>query len=181
MDLLNMTPKYQACHAWWTSGFRGLHHVCSSSVSEAVRVVVILFGGSPILLCVQHSCSLCTECQASVSSFLVRGCPLASPFKPLDTTEMQAWKFWCGVAGRDQPGRPEAPVDLRAKAGSFVLAFYWIMANNVAIVSGGQQSVSAIHTHVSILPPTLLPSRLPHNIQQSSTGYSITYPFTRKD
>ena len=31
---------------------------------------------------------------------------------------------------------------------------------------------SAIHIHVSILPKTLLPSRLPHNIEQSSLYYT---------
>ena len=36
------------------------------------------------------------------------------------------------------------------------------------IVSGGQQRDSAIHIHVSILPQTPVPSRLPHNIEQSS-------------
>ena len=37
------------------------------------------------------------------------------------------------------------------------------------IVSGEEQSNSDIHIHVSILPQTPLPSRLPHNIEQSST------------
>ena len=36
------------------------------------------------------------------------------------------------------------------------------------IVSGEQQRDSAIHIHVPILPQTPLPSRLPHNIEQSS-------------
>ena len=36
------------------------------------------------------------------------------------------------------------------------------------IVSGGLQRDSAIYIHVSILPQTCLPSRLPHNIEQSS-------------
>ena len=36
------------------------------------------------------------------------------------------------------------------------------LINNVVIVSGGQLSNSAIHIHVSILPQTPLPSRLPH-------------------
>ena len=40
--------------------------------------------------------------------------------------------------------------------------------NNVVIVSGEQQRDSAIHIHVSILSQTPLPSRLPHNIEQSS-------------
>ena len=36
------------------------------------------------------------------------------------------------------------------------------------IVSDAQQSDSAIHVHVSILPQTPLPSKLPYNIEQSS-------------
>ena len=38
--------------------------------------------------------------------------------------------------------------------------------NNV-IVSGAQQSTSAVHIHVSILPQTPLPSRLPHNSRRT--------------
>ena len=41
------------------------------------------------------------------------------------------------------------------------------------IGSGGQQRDSAMHTHVSILPQTPLPSRLPHNIEQSSLCYTV--------
>ena len=37
--------------------------------------------------------------------------------------------------------------------------------NNVVIVSGRQQRDSAIHIHVSILPQTPFPSRLPHSIE----------------
>ena len=40
--------------------------------------------------------------------------------------------------------------------------------NNVVIVPGEQQSNSAVHMPPSILPPTPLPSRLPHNTEQSS-------------
>ena len=40
--------------------------------------------------------------------------------------------------------------------------------NNVMIVSSAQQKDSAIHIHAFALPRTLLPSRLPHNIEQSS-------------
>ena len=40
--------------------------------------------------------------------------------------------------------------------------------NNVVIVPGAQQSDSAIHKHIFIPPQTPLPSRLPHNIEQSS-------------
>ena len=45
--------------------------------------------------------------------------------------------------------------------------------NNIVIVSGGQQRDSAIHIHVSILPQTPFPSRLPHNIGQSSLCYTV--------
>ena len=38
-------------------------------------------------------------------------------------------------------------------------------AHNVVIVSGGQQRDSSIYVHVSILPQTPLPSRVPHNIE----------------
>ena len=43
------------------------------------------------------------------------------------------------------------------------------------MVSCAQQSDSAIHIHVSILPQTPLPSpsRLPHNIEQSSLCYRV--------
>ena len=44
--------------------------------------------------------------------------------------------------------------------------------NNVLVVSGGQQRDSAIKIHVSILPQTPLPSKLPHNIEQSSLCYT---------
>ena len=55
----------------------------------------------------------------------------------------------------------------------FFLTFYFVLGyrrltNSIVIVSSEQQHVSAIHIHVSILPQTPLPSRLPHNIEQSS-------------
>ena len=58
------------------------------------------------------------------------------------------------------------------------LIFYLVLEhsqlmNNVLIVSGEQQRNSAIHTYVSILPQTPLPSRLPRNIGLSSMGYMI--------
>ena len=49
---------------------------------------------------------------------------------------------------------------------------YWLV-NNVVIVSGEQWRDSAMHIHVSILPQTPLPSRLPHNIELSSMCYSV--------
>ena len=46
---------------------------------------------------------------------------------------------------------------------------YWgYPANNVLIISSEQQRGSAVHIHVSVLPQTPLPSRLPHNTEQSS-------------
>ena len=42
------------------------------------------------------------------------------------------------------------------------------------IVSGEQQRDSPIHIHVSILLPTPLPSKLPHDIEQSSPCYSTS-------
>ena len=49
---------------------------------------------------------------------------------------------------------------------------YWSV-NNVVIVSGSQQRDSAMHIHVAILSQTPLPSRLPHNIEQSFLCYTI--------
>ena len=44
--------------------------------------------------------------------------------------------------------------------------------NNVVIVSDEPQRDSAIHIHVSILPGSPLPSRLPHNFEQSCLCYT---------
>ena len=46
--------------------------------------------------------------------------------------------------------------------------------NSVVILSSVQQSNSATHIHESILPQTPLPSRLPHNIEQSSLCYAVS-------
>ena len=47
------------------------------------------------------------------------------------------------------------------------------MTSNVVIVSGRQQRDSVIHKYVCILPQTPFPSRLPHNIKQSSLRYTV--------
>ena len=47
------------------------------------------------------------------------------------------------------------------------------LTDNVMTVSGAQQSNSAIHTHVTILPQTSLLSRSPHNTEQSSLCYAV--------
>ena len=46
--------------------------------------------------------------------------------------------------------------------------------NNVVMVSGGQQRDVAMHAHVSTLPQSPLPSRLPHNLEQSSLYSTYT-------
>ena len=43
---------------------------------------------------------------------------------------------------------------------------------NIVVVSGGQQEESVVHMHVPILSQTPLPSRLPHNIEQSALCYT---------
>ena len=45
--------------------------------------------------------------------------------------------------------------------------------NSIVIVHGEQQRDSAIYIHVSILLQILFPSRLPHNIEQSSLCCAI--------
>ena len=52
----------------------------------------------------------------------------------------------------------------------FVLEYNWL---TTLIVSDEQWRDSAIHIHVSILPQTPLPSRLPHNTDQSSICYTV--------
>ena len=47
------------------------------------------------------------------------------------------------------------------------------MIDNGVIVSGGQQRNSAMHTHVSILPQTLLLSQLPFNMEQGFLSYTV--------
>jgi len=66
----------------------------------------------------------------------------------------------------------------------FILNFLFCIGvqliNSVVIVSGKQWKDSVTHTHVSILPQTPLPSRLPQNIEQSSMCCTVSpysYPF----
>ena len=54
---------------------------------------------------------------------------------------------------------------------------YSQLINNVVIVSGEPRRDPVIHIHISILPETLLPSSLPHNIEQSSMCSTEDYPF----
>ena len=50
----------------------------------------------------------------------------------------------------------------------FFSTFYFIFYHNAVIISGQQGRNSTTHMHVSILPQTPLPSRLPCNIEQGS-------------
>ena len=54
----------------------------------------------------------------------------------------------------------------------FILYGVWPV-NNIVIVSGEQWRDSDMHIHISILPQTLLPSKLPHSIEQSSMCYTV--------
>ena len=46
------------------------------------------------------------------------------------------------------------------------------LINSALMISGGQQRDSAKYIHVSILPETPLPPRLPHNLKQNSLSYT---------
>ena len=60
----------------------------------------------------------------------------------------------------------------------WLVCFYFLLAysqpvEKMVIVSGEQQRDSAIHSHVSILPQTLLPPRLPDNTEHSVPCYTV--------
>ena len=54
-----------------------------------------------------------------------------------------------------------------------ILFYFRIQLINNVTASDGQQRDSAIHIHVSILPQTPLPSRLPHHSKKSSLCYTV--------
>ena len=56
---------------------------------------------------------------------------------------------------------------------NFVLYIGVQPINNVVVGSGAQQSYSAVHIHVSILPQSPLPPRPPHDIDHSSLCYTV--------
>ena len=68
-------------------------------------------------------------------------------------------------------------INARLFVGFFFFYFLFCVqvqpVNNVVIVSGEQRRDSAVHVHVFILPQTPLPSRLPHNIEQSSLRCTV--------
>ena len=57
---------------------------------------------------------------------------------------------------------------------SIFLTFHGVyQINNAVIVSGGQARDSAMHTHMSILHQTPLPSSLTHNMEQDSLSCTV--------
>ena len=55
---------------------------------------------------------------------------------------------------------------------NFLFCYDMSLINSVVLIPGKQGRDSATHIHVSILPQTPLPSRLPHNTEQSSLCYA---------
>ena len=62
----------------------------------------------------------------------------------------------------------------KPKTFNFVLGLSRL-TNNVERQSGEQPRKSALHIHVSILPQTPLPPRLPHNIEQHFMCYAVKF------
>ena len=95
----------------------------------------------------------------------------SSAVKQAETTS----KRWCLLQG-DDPSTIPSNLSSCFSVGFFFFHFLFcigvMLINNVVIASGEQRRDSAIHIHVSILPQTLLPSRLPHNYEQSSLCYT---------
>ena len=88
-----------------------------------------------------------------------QGSPCHSPV----TIQHEAWT-WSYVRIWDEP---HSFLFLIFFKFLFLLGYSWL-TNSVVIVSGEQQKDSATHIHVSILLQTLLPSKLPPSIAQSS-------------
>ena len=61
----------------------------------------------------------------------------------------------------------------KKKEKTFLFYIGVLPVSHVVIVSGGQQRDSAIYIYVPIHPQTPLPSRLPHNIEQSSLCHTV--------
>ena len=78
-----------------------------------------------------------------------------------------------GPAGLHLPGSCPFAMHTLKKKKFFLFCIGAETINNVVRVSGEQQRDSAIYIHVSILPQIPLPSRLPHNTEQSSLGCTL--------
>ena len=81
--------------------------------------------------------------------------------KPINTTVIQV----CAPTSNAEEAEVERFYEDLIPFFFFLSFLFYIgvkLINNVVILSGEQQRDTAIHTHVSILPPTPLPSRLPH-------------------
>ena len=77
----------------------------------------------------------------------------------------------CAIQGRETCYAPLIVVKSTVSSLFFfnILYLEYSWFNNIVTVSKEQQRDSAIHRHVSILPQTALPSKLPHDIEQSSS------------
>ena len=89
-----------------------------------------------------------------------------------------------GRASNDYFARASWAVRVRGRCNQMLTLFFVLflnflfcirvqLINNVVTVSSEQRRDSAIHTHVSILAQTPLPSRLPYNIKQSCLCYTV--------
>ena len=99
-----------------------------------------------------------------------------SKVRPRFGRELGEWGYWppVGLLGDYWPPLSRCPTESPVfKTTFYSVLRYGRLTNDVVIVSGEQWRDSAIHVHVSILPQTPLPSRLPHNVEQSSVDYPV--------
>ena len=83
-------------------------------------------------------------------------------------------KKWCLLQGDVNCPLQLSPLIWTAAFFFFLFCIGVMLINNIVIASSEQQRDSAIYIHVSILPQTLLSSRLPHNIKQGSLCYTVS-------
>ena len=88
--------------------------------------------------------------------------------KEMEThSSILAWK----TPWTEEPGRLQSMGSQRVRYNSVTKQQQHLI--NVMILSGGHRRVSGIHIHVSVLLQTSFPSRLAHNIEQSSLCYTV--------
>ena len=87
--------------------------------------------------------------------------------------EFSGREYWSGLPCPPPGNLPDPGIKLVSLMSPALAGRFWTtsapgkLINNVVIVSDGQWRDSAIYIRVSILPKTLFPSRLPHNIEKS--------------
>ena len=122
------------------------------------RVEKRVIMGAALIVSSSSSSSSFLLCSLRDLNFLTRAEPMST------VVEIQSLTHWT------------AREFLRYSFFFFILNFLfgiWVLPINNAVILGEQRRDSAIHIHVSILPQTPLPSRLPHNIEQSSLCYPV--------